>query len=383
MDSSFIYSRPVSGRLFLGRKTECAVMSNLLRSGENVVVYEPPKAGKDSLLQQVFSSMKTTESQFRVVRVPLMSVRSVSAFCLRLGAEVLKACGSTSAEYTALAADTLGNTHFVFDELAWQGGGEVLSLGWDIDDADLRAIVTLPYRVAQRSGFRIFVCLDEFQSVMLTEDGDRICRIMQDVFTKRSDEDRKAAAYVFCGSQVNAMNEIFGRRKLFYRQVERVKLGDIDPKEIVDAVNRGFLTSGKVVDKNLMLGVCGLFKNNVYYINCFSAICDALTKGYIMEPVLNEALENLLAIHEPRFRAIMADLTTFQVSLLRAVIDGHTRFSSAEVIRRYGLNSSANVRRLKDALCKKEILGFDEEDNPYLFDPLFEYWVTKYYFEIQ
>ena len=96
-----------------------------------------------------------------------------------------------------------------------------------------------------------------------------------------------------------------------------------------------------------------------------------------------EALSQLLSIHEPRFKATMSDLTTFQVSLLRAVIDGHSKFSSAEVIHRYGLNSSANVRRLKDALCKKEILTFDEEDVPHIIDPLFEYWVTKYYFEIK
>ena len=101
-----------------------------------------------------------------------------------------------------------------------------------------------------------------------------------------------------------------------------------------------------------------------------------------MEPTLNDALSCLIAVHEGRFVATMNDLTTFQVSLLRAVVEGHTKFSTAEVIGRYGLNSSANVRRLKDALCKKEIVAFDEDDNPVLLDPLFEYWVRKYYFNM-
>ena len=79
----------------------------------------------------------------------------------------------------------------------------------------------------------------------------------------------------------------------------------------------------------------------------------------------------------------MSDLTTFQVSLLKAVVEGHTKFSGAEVINRYQLNSSANVRRLKDALCKKEILIFDSDDEaPRFEDPLFEYWVTKFYSSI-
>ena len=74
------------------------------------------------------------------------------------------------------------------------------------------------------------------------------------------------------------------------------------------------------------------------------------------------------------------DLTNYQIALLRAITDGHTKFSSAEVIRSYGLNSSANVKRLKDALSKKEIISFDEGDEPSFIDPLFEYWVKKYFF---
>ena len=77
----------------------------------------------------------------------------------------------------------------------------------------------------------------------------------------------------------------------------------------------------------------------------------------------------------------MSSLTTHQVNLLKAVVDGHTRFSSSEVVRQYSLNSSANVKRVKDALMKKEILAFDENDEPSFLDPLFEYWVRHYYFE--
>jgi hypothetical protein len=102
-----------------------------------------------------------------------------------------------------------------------------------------------------------------------------------------------------------------------------------------------------------------------------------------VEQVLVEALGNLVSIHEPRFNAIMADLTTHQVSFLRAVVDGIVRFSAADVIRTYGLNSSANVKRVKDALMKKEVLVFDENDNPHIIDPLFEYWLRKYYFELK
>lgn len=382
MDSPFIYNKPVTGRHFIGRRTEAAILGNLLREGENIVMYEGPKTGKDSLLQQVFFDMKLASQQFRIASVSLLNVRETKQFCSRLGNSILRLYGSTPEDYGKIVAEHLGGTHFVFDPNEYSSGGHILSLNWDIDEADIRALLRLPYRLAIADGRRIYVCIDDFQNIMLTEDGERICNILQDIFKARTPEDKVAASYILYGSQVNAMKEIFEHHKLFYRQVERVALGEIDAKDIVESVNRGFLSSGKVVDRGLMLGACRLMRNNIFYINTFAAICDSLSKGYMTEPVLTEALSDLLAIHEPRFKAVMSDLTTFQVSLLRAIVDGHTKFSSSDVIHRYGLNSSANVRRLKDALCKKEIITFDEEEIPHIIDPLFEYWVTKYYFEI-
>lgn len=382
MDTPFIFNKPVTGRHFIGRKTETTILTNLLREGENVVMYEPPKTGKDSVLQQVFFDMKFSSQQFRIAGISLLGVRSINDFCLNLGSGIIKLYGTTPDDYARLVAANFQGTHFIFDEQAYQDTGRILSLNWDINDEDIRALMRLPYVMGRSDGKKLFVCIDDFQEIMLTEDGDKLCRLLQDTFKARTPEDRAAACYVLYGSQVNAMKEIFEHHKYFYRQAERLALGEIDAKDIVESVNRGFLSSGKVVERNLMLGVCQRFKNNIFYINTFAAICDSLSKGYMTEPVLMEALSELLAIHEPRFKAMMSDLTTFQVNLLRAVVDGHTKFSSAEVIHRYALNSSANVRRLKDALCKKEILTFDEEDIPHIIDPLFEYWVTKYYFKI-
>ncbi len=99
-----------------------------------------------------------------------------------------------------------------------------------------------------------------------------------------------------------------------------------------------------------------------------------------MEQVVEESLNTMLAIHEPRFVSEMNDLTTYQIYLLKAVLDGESMFSSADVIARYGLNSSANVRRLKDALCKKEIITFNEDGRAVVLDPLFEYWMRRFYF---
>lgn len=378
-----MYSKYVTGKGNIGRKTEARAIANLLGQGENIVIYEAPKTGKTSLVQQAFFNMKSSGADFVSAGVSLLNVRTLRDLASRLGSEVLHAAYGSPQDYTPIVEALLPGTHFVFDPQRYADCGEILSLNWELDQDDLEAALSLPYRAARKCGRKIYVLLDEFQNIMLTEDGDRACRLMEEVFRELDAEDKAAASYIFTGSKVNAMHEIFGTKKYFFRQAERVKIGEIDTREIIDHVIRGLLASGKVIDRDLLLGVCKLFRNNICYINHFSAICDSLTKGYIMEPILNEALSTIVSIHEPRFIATMEDLTTFQVSLLRAVLDGQTKFTSSDVIEQYALNSSANVRRLKDALCKKEIITFSDNGVPSVIDPLFEYWARRYYFEMK
>ena len=383
MDSNFIYHKPATGKYFIGRTTDSNILSNLLSQGENIVIYEPPKSGKTSLLHQTFFNMKIQRIQFSCAEYSFMNVRTIADLVMGLGSSIIKAAVSYEGDFPRMVEEFLPETHFTFDKEIFDNKGRILSLNWDIDDHDIEAILTLPYRIAGRNGQRLFVILDEFQNIMETEDGEHLCKLMEKVFGNLTETDRASAAYILSGSRVNAMKEIFEHRKFFFRQVERVKLSAIDSREIIDFAVKGFLSGGKVLDKNLMLGVCELFKGNVWYINHFCAICDSLSKGYIMEPVLLESLEAIISLNEPKFRAIMDDLTTYQICLLRAVLDGQTRLSSSEVIRRYNLNSSANVLRLKDALCKKEIVTFEAEDKPVILDPLFEYWASKVFFEMK
>ena len=58
MDSPFIYDRFVTGKNFLGRKSDCVILSNLLVAGEQVMLYGRPKSGKMSLVQQTLFNLR-------------------------------------------------------------------------------------------------------------------------------------------------------------------------------------------------------------------------------------------------------------------------------------------------------------------------------------
>ena len=380
METPFPYAQYVSGKHFIGRKADVTLLGSLLSQGEHVAIYEPPKAGKTSLVQQTLYTMRLGGKAFTVGQFSALNIRTPEDFLLRLGTTLLKMVAFTTEEIKSVVQRYLDGTHFVFDPLAYAERNQVISLNWELDAEDILAMLRLPFRLAADRGERMILILDEFHCLGFLDNPDAILRPLDAVL--REEQARKLFCYVFCGSGVNAMKAMFEGSHLFSRVVERVRLSPIGEREIVEHIQRGFLASGKVVNQDLIVGVCRLFKGNAWYINQFASICDAMSRGYIMEPMLVEALDCLISIHEPHFMSIVNGLTTHQINLLRATVEGNTRFSSADIIRKYGLNSSANVKRVKDALMKKEVLCFDENDTPTLVDPLFEYWVKKYYFEI-
>ena len=147
MDKYFTFNKYVTGAIHVGRVNEARALANLLVQRENVVISEPPKSGKQSLVRQTFLNMKASGADFVPVIVDLMSLRSVADFVKQLSSELLKSFWSTPAEYADAAANMLGSTHLVFDANSYQREGEVVSLNWDVDSNDLRASVSLARRI--------------------------------------------------------------------------------------------------------------------------------------------------------------------------------------------------------------------------------------------
>ena len=383
MDTYFVYDNHVTGRNFVGRKTECTVLSNLLEAGENVCLYEVPKGGKTSVVQQSLYNMRASGKPFVVAYVDVFNVRTKREFLKKLGGAVIRAAYATPSDYASAIARHLPGTHFVFDAAQFASKEDIVCMNWDADDNDIYMMASLPYRISEEMGRPMYVVFKEFQNVMQAHDFEDIFKAMERVFAERDRTARNKAAYVFCGSMVNAMKYIFAEKKYFYRQVNHLPLSPIDDKDAIEHVVRGFRLNGKVIERDLALGACKLFRCEMWYMNQFFSICDSMSKGFINEAILVDALNALIAVHEPRFKVLVNDLTDHQLSLLRAVLDGVVKFSASDVIEKYHLNSSANVRRVKDALKKKEVLTFNEKDEPVILDPLFEYWVSTFYFKIK
>lgn len=383
MEGPFIYNRYTTGKYFIGRRNECSILTNLLKGRENVVLYSPPKTGKMSIIQQTLYNMRSSGSRFTVAHAEFYNITDVNSFLIKFGSALIKAIAGSPEDYKEIISKYLSGTHFVYDQEQFTSHDEILSLNWDADADDMLALFRLPEIIAEEKGEQIIFILQDLDQILNFKEleYEAILKCLNKALSERAEGQLRLCSLIITGSHVNGMKLIFEEKKYLRRLVEQVPMGNIEDRDIIEHMVKGFLLSGKVIDRDLALGASKLFKGHLWYLNHFSSVCDSLTKGYINENILVEALNTVIEIHTPHFMWLMNDLTGHQKSLLKATLDGVVRFSSSDIIERYNLNSSANVKRVKDALKKKEIITFNEKDEPTIIDPLFEYWLINHYFK--
>lgn len=377
LESNFIYDRFVDGKDYIIRRQEEETLSGLIGRCRNVAIYEAPKTGKTSLLRKTLFTMKTSGKAFGAAELSLLNIRDSKSLCARLVCALTDRFASTPNEKKALIGKYFEDSRVRFDQNDFAAGkSRYVNIESErVSEEDMRACLSYPYRLSADRGERIIVTLSEFQNILLFEDSAQLLRVFEDVARQGG-----GCSWIWTGSMVNAMKDIFEKEHYFARSVERVRIFPAKNSEIEEYIMKGFLVNGKVIERPLLRKVCSDLHYSLYHINHFAAICDGISRGYITDATAREAMRSLLAMHEPSFIFMMNGLTGFQVRLLKAILDGEYRFSSAEVIERYSLSSSANVKRIKDALCKKEIVTFEKDSDPAILDPLFEYWLKVRFF---
>ena len=79
------------------------------------------------------------------------------------------------------------------------------------------------------------------------------------------------------------------------------------------------------------------------------------------------------------FTNILDTLTPKQINFLLAVANKESNFSSKEVLQKYKLGTSANIKNLKKATLEKDLIDIMPGEKIEIQDPLFEYWLKSLY----
>jgi hypothetical protein len=347
----FDYNGYASGDDFIGRSGDVTKVQSLIRQRKNIIISDIPASGKESLVREACSGLKRESPNFALCMVDMFNVRTSADFVLRFHNSIAEAFPSAG----LLPADSCPE---------------------NLADDGVEMMLSSAEKVCAAKGYTLIVCLKEFQNTALFEDADAFFERVESVWSHHH-----GAVYILTGSAVNSMKYIFEERKYLYDFAERVELSRIDDRAFDDYINSVFLKAGKVIEDDQRSMLCKVSDCHPGYLRMLAGICYNMTRGYVMEGMVEASVEDLIEICRPHFISLMGDITLNQINLVRAVLDGVQKFSGEDVIRKYHLNSSANVFRIKEALQKKEVVTFDSDDKARIMDPLLRYWLENYYFK--
>lgn len=374
MESPFEYNKYVQGAQFIGRSEEVAQVCNLLRNHKNILIYGPAKIGKQSLIYTAIERLWHDLKEIAICEINLFNIRCIEAFLLKFSNEIVSHFAQTPDEWGHILQRHLPHAPYTVDTTTKEPEYTYTTKS-SLSDKQIEELLSLPQSLATEYGTHIIIYIKQFQDLQLYDNPHHLFLIMEKVWNRQSNTN-----YIITGDRLNAMEEIFLKKKYFYHFAENIEINPIEEKTFTDFIIKGFHKAGKVILPEHASTIYNLVGGDPWYTQHLADLCFNLSKGYVNEGIIRQAISHLINLHDYEFHSIAYGLSKYQIRMIKAALDGVVKFTSADILDKYSLNTSANVSRLKDALSKKEILWFNDKQPARFIDPLFKLWFTDYFF---
>ena len=165
----------------------------------------------------------------------------------------------------------------------------------------------------------------------------------------------------------------------FYKFGDILFLQKIEREEWIKFISGRFTDTGKSISDELCGKIADLMKNHPYYTQQLSQQTWLRTEKICTNDIVMTALKALIEQLSLLFANILDSLTAKQISFLIAVANNESNFSSKEVLGKYKLGTSANIKNLKKATLEKDLIDILGSNKIEIQDPAFEYWLKNVY----
>lgn len=367
----FIFGIATSGDNFTDRKKDTERLLLNFQHGVNTVLISPRRWGKTSLVQKVCHLAQS--DKLKVVYLDIFSCRSDKDFYDAFAAAVLKQTSSKLDEWLENIKLFLSRVSSKISIGTDPMTDFSISLEMNPKREDVEEILQLPEKIAQKKGFNIVICIDEFQQIAEFKDSKTFQKRLRTVWQLQ-----KSVSYCLFGSKKHLMNELFEKKSLpFYKFGDAIYLSKIGTADWVEYICSRFMVTGKVITKELAERICRMVDNHSSYVQQLAWLVWIRTDQLATINDLEAAYQDIIEQNTPLFEKQTESLTTYQMNFLRAIIDGvHSEFTTQETLNKYQLGSSANVAIVKKALVKKELIEV-EKRQIVISDPLLAVWLKK------
>ena len=154
-------------------------------------------------------------------------------------------------------------------------------------------------------------------------------------------------------------------------------LKKIPAEEWVPFICSKFRETGKTITEQQALRICEVTENLSSYVQHLAWLVWYKVDKVVSNKNIDEAINDLLEQNKIFFQREVEQLTEFQLNFLKALANGvSSGFSRKEVIRKYRLESSANIQSVKKSLLKKDLIDIDGQIVMF-DDSLFKLWIRS------
>ena len=371
MSKPFVYGMSVDGENFTDRELETRRLKLNFENGVNSILISPRRMGKTSLVRKVQQMMDGSKT--RVIYLDIYKCRTEYDFYEKYASAIIQQTATQIEQMIETAKQFLISITPRINYSPDPSAEFSLSLGISPQTHTPEEILELPERIAQKRGYNIVVCIDEFQQIGEMPNSLAIQRGIRSVW-----QHHRNSSYCLFGSKKHLMSELFYSRNMpFYQFGDMFFLKKIPTEKWTPFIVERFAKNGKQISEQLAEKIALTVDNYSAYVQQLAWNVFTLTDKVADEETFQNGLEATLAQASPLFVEMTANLSSFQLNFIRAICHGfHTDFSKKEVTSRFPLGTRSNLPRLKASLTDREIIETDER-GIVLADPLFELWFKR------
>lgn len=371
MEQVFVFGKPVDDKAFTDRESESARLKANFEGGINTFIISPRRWGKTSLVKKVIREAGKKSPVY--VFADVFKAKTPADFCEILGNAVLKQTSSAMEEFIDYARKFLGRIN-VGVNLTSEGINPVkFQFGLDNERETMEDILQLPERIARKKKVSLVICIDEFQQIAEFEDSLSFQKQLRTVW-----QHQENVSYCLFGSKKHMMEGLFnGEAKPFYQFGDVLYLKKIPFSYWRDFISSRFARGGKTISVPQIERICQAVDFHSSYVQQLCWYVYLFSGETVLDRDIDNSLEELVEQNTALFESRTESLTPVQMRFLKAVADGITDgFSSADVISRYKLGSSASSVATRKALLEKGLI-YEDSSKYYLADPVMGLWLTR------
>jgi len=363
----FRYTEPVPVAELLDRDVETELLLSHADEGNNSRLVAPRRYGKTSLLRRVVHDGR--KAGWATVYVDFFGVLTLADIAQRIERAYAEQLEGRLASWFSGVRRRL--------KPVLRAGGGTLPAAVEIGlsaqaEPGLLERLALPRLLHERHGKRTLVVLDEFQDVLAAKDRADV--------TIRSEIQHhgNAASYVFAGSQVGMMRQLFSdRRRAFYGQTIQVELPPLPSDRVADYLAARFAEGDRNIGSALdpLLEVAQghpqrtmLLAHVLWNLTPAGTTANEETWQRTYDAVMNETGDEL--------RASWTALAPGQRRALTTIAEKGSLYSSD---LQHGGSRGGAVRKAVQALEDRGEITADPAARPgfRVVDPLLSAWIAE------